>query len=106
MNGSFIWDKLVPRSLSSYAVFSFLLLWIGMAAALLFNPEWLGTVWSWVQALPALVRIPAWITLTPVLTALWIWNSDWSTILKLLAYAGIAGWTALAVSSFKKAFWQ
>lgn len=104
MNGSQFWEKILPRLLSSYAVLSFLALWMGLAAALLINPDWLVSLWSWVQALPSLIRILAWIFLTPLLTALWIWNADWATFLKLLAYTGLAGWTALALNSFKKAF--
>lgn len=106
MKGSVFWDKIVPRLLSSYAALSFLILWIGMAAALIINPDWLESLWNWFQTLPSLLRILVWVFLTPLMTALWIWNSDWGTFLKLLAYAGIAGWTALAISSFKKAFWH
>lgn len=104
MNSAPFWDKTVPRLLSSYAVLTFVILWIGGAAALVFNPGWLDVIWNWVQTAPSLARVLAWVFLTPLMTALWIWNSSWTAILQLLAFTGIAGWTALAVSSFRKAF--
>ena len=105
MNSSSFWDDLVPRLLSTYAVLSFLILWIGLTAAVILNPGWLEDLLGWVQALPVLFRILVWVFLTPIMAALWIWNSDWGTFLKLLAFGGIVGWTALAVNSFRKAFW-
>ena len=105
MDGSTFWNRTVPRLLSSYAVLSFVILWIGFAAALIVDPGWLEEIWNWVQATPSVVRILAWIFLTPLMTALWVWDSSWSTILQVLGFVGIAGWTALAASSFRKAYW-
>ena len=104
MNSASFWNKTVPRLLSSYAVLTFVVLWIGLAVALMINPVWVERLWKWIQELPSLVRILAWIFLTPLMTALWIWESNWTSIVRVLAFAGIAGWTALAVSSFRKAF--
>jgi hypothetical protein len=73
---------------------------MGLAAALIFNPGWLQSLWVWVSGLPPLPRILAWIFLTPLLAALWIWNAPWSLALRLLGFAGLLGWTGLAVSSF------
>ena len=103
MSDSAFWSNTAPRVLSSYAVLIFLMLWVGFVIALVVNPEWLDILWNWVQRLPAVLRILAWVFITPIMTALWIWESSWSTIVRLLAFAGIAGWTALAVSSFLKA---
>ena len=104
MQDSPFWSITVPRLMSSYAFFAFLVLWVGLAIALMVNPDWLKEIWNWVQALPSLLRILAWVFLTPLMTALWIWESDWTTFLRLVGFAGLAGWTALAVSSFLKAF--
>jgi len=103
MSDSSFWSITVPRVLSSYAVLTFVILWVGFAIALIVNPEWLDLLWNWVQALPSVLKIFAWVFITPIMAALWIWESSWSTIVRLLAFAGIVGWTTLAVSSFLKA---
>ena len=104
MNESTFWSITVPRVMSSYAFLAFAILWVGFAIALIVNPEWLDALWNWVGALPSLFRILAWVFLTPIMTALWIWESSWAVIFRLLGFAGIVGWTALAVSSFLKAW--
>ena len=106
MNDSSFWSITVPRVLSSYAVLTFTILWVGFAIALIVNPEWLDLLWNWVQALPSVLNILAWVFITPLMGALWIWESSWTTIIRLLAFAGIGGWTILAVSGFLKAVRQ
>jgi len=103
MNDSPFWSITIPRVLSSYAVLTFVILWVGFAIALIVNPEWLDLLWNWVQALPSVLKILAWVFITPIMAAIWIWESSWPTIVRLLAYTGIVGWTILAVSSFIKA---
>ena len=103
MNDSSFWSITVPRVLSSYAIMTFAILWVGFAIALIVNPEWLDLLWNWMQLLPSLPKILAWVFITPILAALWIWESSWTAIVRLLAFAGIVGWTILAVSSFIRA---
>ena len=103
MNDSSFWSVTVPRVLSSYAVLTFAVLWIGFAIALIVNPEWLDLLWNWVRDLPSVLRILAWVFITPIMAALWIWESSWIAIVRLFAYAGIVGWAILAVSSFLRA---
>ena len=103
MNDSSFWSLTVPRVLSSYAILTFAILWVGFLIALIVNPEWLDLLWNWVQVLPSVLKILAWVFITPIMTALWIWESSWTAIVTLLAFAGIGGWTALAVSSFLRA---
>ena len=104
MNDSPFWKVTVPRTLSSYAVMIFAILWIGLAIVLIMDPSWLGQFWSWVQTLPPVLKILAWSFITPIMTTLWIWESSWTSIARMLAFAGLGGWTLLAVSSFVRAF--
>jgi hypothetical protein len=103
MDDSSFWSITVPRVLSSYALLTFAILWVGLASLLIVNPEWLDLLWNWVQALPSVVKIIIWVFITPIMAALWVWESSWTTIVRLLAFAGIVGWTILAVSSFLRA---
>ena len=67
------------------------------------NREWLDLLWNWVQALPSVAEIIGWVLFLPIMVGLWIWESSWPDLVRLLAFAGIAVWTLLAVSSFLRA---
>jgi len=100
MSDSTLWDVTVPRVMSTYAVLIFAILWIGFAAALIVNPEWLDTLWNWVRALPLVLEIIVWVLFLPIMVGLWIWESTWPSFLRWLGFVGIIGWTLLALSSF------
>ena len=103
MRDSSFWSITVSRVLSTYAVIIFTILWIGFAIALVVNPEWLDLFWNWVRALPPVVEILVWVLFLPIMVGLWIWESSWSALVRLLALAGVVVWTLLAVSSFVRA---
>ena len=103
MRDSSFWSVTVPRVLSTYAIVIFAVLWVGFAIALVVNREWLDLLWNWVQALPSMAEIIVWVLFLPIMVGLWIWESSWSDLVRLLAFAGIVVWTFLAVSSFLRA---
>ena len=100
MSDSTFWDVTVPRVLSTYAVVIFAVLWAGFVIALVVNREWLDLLWNWVRALPTVVEIIVWVLFLPITVALWIWQSSWPVLVLLLGFAGIVGWTLLAIYSF------
>jgi hypothetical protein len=102
MGNSHFWDIAFPRVLSTYALLIFVILWVGFVFALTANPGWLDSIWDWVQALPIVVEIIVWLLFLPILVGIWIWESSWPGFLQLLGFAGIVGWTLLAVYSFIK----
>lgn len=104
MKNSSFWNITVPRVMSIYASTVFLVLWVGFAIALIVNREWLDVLWSWIQRLPLALKIIAWVIFTPIMAGLGIWESSWSVLGRLVGFAGIVGWTALAVSSLYRAF--
>ena len=103
MRDSSFWSVTVPRVLGTYAIVIFAILWVGFAIALVVNREWLDLLWNWVRALPSVAEIIAWVFFLPIMVGLWIWESSWSALVRLLAFAGIVVWTLLAVSSFLRA---
>ena len=103
MRDSSFWSVTVPRVLSTYAIVIFAILWVGLTITLVVNREWLDLLWNWVQALPSVAEIIVWVFFLPNMVALWIWESSWSALVRLLAFSGIVGWTLLAVSSFLRA---
>ena len=105
MSDSTFWSVTVPRVLSTYAVVIFAVLWVGFAVALVVNREWLDLLWDWVRALPLLAEIIVWVLFLPIMVGLWIWESSWSNLVRLLAFAGIVGWTVIAVYNFVR-YWR
>jgi hypothetical protein len=103
MRDSSSWSVTVPRVLSIYAIVIFAMLWVGFAIALVVNREWLDLLWNWVRALPSVAEIIVWVLFLPIMVGLWIWESSWPALVRLLAFAGIVVWTLLAVSSFLRA---
>jgi len=103
MRDSSSWSVAVAQVLSTYAVVIFAILWAGFAIALAVNREWLDLLWNWVRALPAVAEVIVWVLLLPIMAGLWIWESSWSALVRLLAFAVIVVWTLLAVSSFRRA---
>ena len=103
MRDSRFWSDLFARVLSTYAIVIFAMLWVGFAIALVVNREWLDLLWNWVRALPSVAQIFFWVVFLPIMVHLWIWESSWPTLVRLVAFAGVVGWTALAVSSFIRA---
>jgi ABC-type glucose/galactose transport system permease subunit len=90
--------------MSIYANAIFMVLWVGFVIALVVNPEWLDVLWNWAQALPLIPKIIVWVIFTPIMAGLWIWESSWPVLGRLVGFAGIVAWTLLAVSSLIKAF--
>ena len=103
MRDSSFWNVTVPRVLGTYAVLIFAILWVGFAIALVVNREWLDLLWNWVRALPLVAEIIVWVLFLPIMVGLWIWESSWPYLVRLLASAGMVGWTILAISSFLRA---
>ncbi len=104
MRDSSFWKVTVPRVLSTYAIVIFVVLWVGFAIALVANREWLDLLWKWVQGLPTVLEIIVWVVFLPITVGLWIWESSWLILVRLLAFAGIGFWTFLAGSSFIRAW--
>jgi hypothetical protein len=72
----------------------------GFPVAPVVNREWLDLLWSWVRALPAVPDIIVWVLLLPITVGLWVCESTWSVLGRVMALAGIVVWTLLAVSSW------
>jgi len=104
MTESSFWGDTVPRAMSFYAIVIFVVLWVGFAIALVVNREWLDILWNLVRELPLVVEMIVWVLLLPIVVGLWIWESSWPALVRLLGFAGIVGWTGLAVSSLSR-FW-
>ena len=73
----------------------FALLWLGFGWALVASQGSLDAAWQWVRGLPFVVQGVAWLLFLPVLLALWIWQTTWPIVFRLVLVAGLAWWSLL-----------
>jgi len=103
MSESSFWSDMIPRGISIYAIVIFVVLWVGFAIALFVNRAWLDLLWNWVSTLPAVMEVIVWALFLPIMVLLWIWESSWSALMRLLGFTGLVAWTLLAVSGLARA---
>jgi hypothetical protein len=87
-----------------YANFIFIVLWVGFVIALVVNQGWLDEIWNWAGALSTVPKIIVWVLFLPIMVGLWIWESSWPALGRLVGFVGIVVWTLLAVKSVFKYF--
>ena len=66
------------------------ILWLGFAAALVFNQALLDTVWQTLRGLPIVAQAVVWLLVLPVALGLWIWESPWPIWIRLILVVGLA----------------
>ena len=71
------------------------ILWLGFAAALIFNQALLDIVWQTFRGLPWIVQGLLWLLVLPVTAGLWIWESSWPLWLRLVLVIGL-GWVTIS----------
>jgi phosphatidylserine synthase len=71
---------------------AFAALWLAFGAALIWSQGSLDAAWQWIQGLPLLAQAVVWLLFLPAMIGLWIWESTWPLIVRLILIAGIAGW--------------
>jgi hypothetical protein len=76
-----------------FAVFA--LIWVAVAAGLLFAQGSVHDAWRAIGELPLVVRVVVWVLFLPVTVGLWIWETSWPLIARLILVAGVAGWNLL-----------
>jgi hypothetical protein len=80
---------------TAFNIFVFVLftaLWVGFAYALISSQGSLDAAWRWVTGLPVLLQGVVWLLFLPVMLGLWIWESAWPLVIRLILVAGIGFW--------------
>lgn len=74
-------------NIGAFAILS--ILWLGFAAALIFNQALLDTAWQMLRSLPLIVQGVIWLLILPVAAGLWIWETSWPLWLRLVLVIGL-----------------
>jgi ABC-type amino acid transport system permease subunit len=73
----------------------FVLIWVAFGAGLLLSQGSLDQAWQAIRGLPLIVQVLVWLLFLPVMIGLWVWETTWPLILRLVLVVGIAGWNLL-----------
>jgi hypothetical protein len=73
----------------------FAVIWIAFAAGLIFSQGSVDEAWQTIRGLPLIVQIVVWVLFLPVMVGLWVWETSWPLIVRLLVVVGVAGWNLL-----------
>ena len=80
---------------SSVLFLLFAVLWIGFAIALVWSQGSLDQAWQAIRSLPLVVQAVVWVLFLPVMAGLWIWETSWPLVVRLVLVVGLAGWNLL-----------
>ena len=70
-------------------------LWVAFGVALLWSQGSLDQAWATIRGLPLVVQLVVWLLFLPVMAGLWIWETTWPLVIRVLAIVGFAGWNLL-----------
>ncbi len=73
----------------------FALIWIAFAVGLIWSQGSLDQAWATIRGLPLIVQAVVWLLFLPVTLGLWIWETTWPLVVRLVLVVGIAGWNLL-----------
>ncbi|HEY4634121.1 MAG TPA: hypothetical protein VIH00_09415 [Candidatus Limnocylindrales bacterium] len=73
----------------------FAVIWIAFAAGLIWSQGSIDAAWESIRALPFLVQIVVWVLFLPVMIGVWVWETSWPLVVRLVVVIGIAGWNLL-----------
>ena len=76
-----------------FAIFA--VIWIAFGAALALSQGSIDQAWQAIRGLPLVLQAVVWLLFLPVVIGLWIWESSWPLLVRLVLVLGVAGWNLL-----------
>jgi len=76
-----------------FAVFA--LIWIAVGAGLIWSQGSIDQAWQTIRGLPLVIQAVVWLLFLPVMIGLWVWETTWPLVVRLILIVGIAGWNLL-----------
>jgi hypothetical protein len=70
----------------------FAIVWVAFGAALIFSQGSVDQAWQTIRELPTIIQIVAWVLFLPVMIGVWVWETSWPLIVRLVLVVGVAGW--------------
>jgi ABC-type amino acid transport system permease subunit len=73
----------------------FAALWVAFGVALIWSHGSLDQAWAAIRGLPLIVQLIVWLLFLPVMAGLWVWETAWPLVLRVILILGLAGWNLL-----------
>lgn len=73
-----------------FAIFA--VIWVAFGAGLVASQGSVDQAWQAIRDLPLVVQIVVWVLFLPVMIGLWIWESSWPVLVRLVLVGGVAAW--------------
>jgi hypothetical protein len=73
----------------------FALLWLAFAVALVMSQGSVDAAWEWIRSQQIVVQAVIWLLFLPVVAGIWIWETTWPLVLRLVLVIGLAGWNLI-----------
>ena len=73
----------------------FAVLWVAIGIGLVWSQGSIDSAWQSIRELPWFAQAAIWLLFLPVMAGLWIWETTWPLILRLVLVIGVAGWNLL-----------
>ena len=70
-------------------------IWIAFGIGLIWSQGSLDQGWATIHGWPLPVQAIAWLLFLPVMAGLWVWETSWPFLVRLVLVLGIAGWNLL-----------
>lgn len=74
---------------------TFAIIWVAFGAALIWSQGSLDQAWHAIRELPLIVQIVVWVLFLPVMIGLWVWETSWPIVVRLVLVVGLAGWNLM-----------
>lgn len=78
-----------------FAIFA--IVWVAFGIGLVFSQGSVDQAWQTVRDLPLILQIVVWVLFLPVMVGLWVWETSWPLIVRLVLVIGVAGWNLLVM---------
>lgn len=73
----------------------FATIWVAFGAALIFSQGSVDQAWQTIRGLPLIVQVAVWLLFLPMMVGLWVWETSWPLVVRLVLVAGVAGWNLM-----------
>jgi hypothetical protein len=78
-----------------FAIFA--VLWVAFGVALVWSQGSLDQAWETIRGWPLIAQAVAWLLFLPVMFGLWVWETSWPLVIRLVVVLGAAGWNLLVL---------
>jgi|RifCSP13_1_1023834.scaffolds.fasta_scaffold77756_1 hypothetical protein len=73
----------------------FAALWVAFGAGLVWSQGSVDQAWQAIRDLPLMIQVVIWLLFLPVMLGLWIWETSWALLVRVVLVVGLAGWSLL-----------